>query len=159
MICDCPLLKDSIFNKVFVGMVWLTSNHMFGLGDFWDKSPSWFLEILKLPLFHSSNFKIFTFGQFIPNRPPKHVITSTDWTVIWSNLLRKAETTTTFYFPVEEESMYEKRTGECERHGPQSWCKLFITYAQWFLYGKDCKGNWVGDAMLYGIILGQELLY
>ena len=35
--------------KVFVGLVWLTSNHMFGWDNFGDKSPSWFLTILKLP--------------------------------------------------------------------------------------------------------------
>ena len=44
---------------MIVGLVWLTGNHMFGLGDFWDKLPSWFLKILKLPLFYSGNFKIF----------------------------------------------------------------------------------------------------
>ena len=62
------------------GLVWLTSNHMFGSGDFWDKSPSWFLKILKLPSFYSGNFNIFknTIGQFIPNCPPKHVITNTN---------------------------------------------------------------------------------
>ena len=32
-------------HKVFVGLVWLTRNHMIGSGDFWDKSPSWFLKI------------------------------------------------------------------------------------------------------------------
>ena len=51
---------------------------MFGAGDIWDKSPSWFLKIVKLPSFYSGNFKIFqnALGQFIPNCPPKHVITS-----------------------------------------------------------------------------------
>ena len=33
--------------------MWLTSNHMFGLVNFWDKSPSWVLKILKLPSFYS----------------------------------------------------------------------------------------------------------
>ena len=33
---------------MFVGLVWLTSNNMFGLGNFWDKSPS----------LYSGNFKI-----------------------------------------------------------------------------------------------------
>ena len=42
--------------KVFVGLMRLTSDHMFGLGNFWDQS----LE------------------QFIPNRPSKHVINSTN---------------------------------------------------------------------------------
>ena len=50
LIFNCPLLKDissilcilSIlcFNTLFVGLVWLISNHMFGSGQFWDKSPS-----------------------------------------------------------------------------------------------------------------------
>ena len=30
---------------MFAGLVWLTNNHMFGSGYFWDKSPSWFLKI------------------------------------------------------------------------------------------------------------------
>ena len=25
---------------MFLGLVWLTSDHIFGLRDFWDKSPS-----------------------------------------------------------------------------------------------------------------------
>ena len=37
---------------------------MFGSGNFWDKSPLWFFQIFKDAL-----------GQFISNRPPKHVIT------------------------------------------------------------------------------------
>ena len=68
------LLLILIFQyKVFFGLVWLTSNHMFGSGDFCDKSPSWLLKILKLLSFYSGNFKIFKNpqGQFIPNRPPK----------------------------------------------------------------------------------------
>ena len=62
---------------------------MFGSGDFGDKSPSWFLEILKLPLFFSSNLKIFknALGQFILNCPPKHVITSTNHRIITIILL------------------------------------------------------------------------
>ena len=40
---------------------------MFGSGDFWDKSPWCFLKIFKNAV-----------GQFIPNCPPKHVITSTN---------------------------------------------------------------------------------
>ena len=56
-----------------------TSNRLFCSGDFWDKWLSWFLKILKLPLFYSGNFKVFknALGQFIPNCPPKYVITST----------------------------------------------------------------------------------
>ena len=51
-------------------------------GWFWDKSPSWFLKILKLPSFYSGNFQIFknALGEFIPNRPLKYVITSTNQT-------------------------------------------------------------------------------
>ena len=51
LICNWPLLKDISFqSKVFVGLVWLTSNHMFGSRNFWDKSHAWFLKILKLHL-------------------------------------------------------------------------------------------------------------
>ena len=48
---------------------------------FWDKSPLWFLKILNLPLFSLGNFRIFKnpLGQYIPNHPPKHVITSTNY--------------------------------------------------------------------------------
>ena len=68
---------------MFVGLVRLTSNHMFGSGDFWDKSTSRFLKILKLLSFYSGNFKIFknAVGQFIANRLPKHVITSSNHTI------------------------------------------------------------------------------
>ena len=46
---------------------------MFGLDNFWDKSPSWILKILKWSLFHLHNLKIFktALGQFIPNHPTK----------------------------------------------------------------------------------------
>ena len=56
-----------------------------GSGNFWDNSLSWFLNILKLLLFYSDNFQIFktALEQFIPNRPPKHVITCTKHT--WYN--------------------------------------------------------------------------
>ena len=47
LICNCPLLNDIIFNDFFC-LLWLNSNHMFGLSDFGDKSPLWFLKILKL---------------------------------------------------------------------------------------------------------------
>ena len=71
LFCNCPL---------FVGLVWLTSGHMFGSGNFWDKSPSWILNVLKMSSFYTGNFKFFknALGQFIPNRPPKHMITSTN---------------------------------------------------------------------------------
>ena len=74
LIYNCPLLKVVSFKTVFAGLVWLISNHMFGSGDFWNKLPSWFLKILKLPEWSEEN----TLWQFIPNRPPKHVITSTN---------------------------------------------------------------------------------
>ena len=63
-------LKDISF-KVFVSLVWLANNHMFGSGDFGDKTPSWFLKSLKLPSFYSGCFNIFenAVGQFISNRP------------------------------------------------------------------------------------------
>ena len=69
---------------------------MFGLGNFRNKWPSWFLKILKLHLLYSSNFKIFknALGKFIPNRPPKHVITSTNFILNYKvlfNLLCKEE--------------------------------------------------------------------
>ena len=45
---------------------------------YWDKSTSWFLKILKLSSFYLGNFKIFKYalGQFILNRPPKHMTTT-----------------------------------------------------------------------------------
>ena len=57
---------------------------MFGLGNFWGKPPSRFLKILNLPWFHSGNFKISknALRQFISNRLPKHVITSTNWLML-----------------------------------------------------------------------------
>ena len=64
---------------MFLGLVWLTSNNMFVSDDFGDKSPSWFLKILKIKTsFYLGNFKIFknALGQFIPNGPLEHVITS-----------------------------------------------------------------------------------
>ena len=72
---------------MFAGFVWLTSNHVLGSGDFWDKSLSvffFFFLILKLPSFYTGNFKIFknTLGKFIQNRPPKRVITSNNAKVL-----------------------------------------------------------------------------
>ena len=84
LFCNCLLLKDINFKaKCLVGLVWLTTNHMFGSGDFWDSHPR-FLKTLKLPSFYSGKFVIFknTLGQFIPNRSPKHVITSINLTAI-----------------------------------------------------------------------------
>ena len=45
---------------------------MFGSGIFWDKSPLWFLKILKLPSFYLGQLQIFknALGQFIPNFLP-----------------------------------------------------------------------------------------
>ena len=43
---------------MFTGLVWLTSNHMFGSGDFWDKSLSGFLKILKISKFQKGTRKI-----------------------------------------------------------------------------------------------------
>ena len=69
---------------MFVGLVWLTSNHIFGSGNFWDKSPTWFLKILKVSRFAWTILKFFKNlpGQFISNRPPKHVINSTVYNII-----------------------------------------------------------------------------
>ena len=88
LFCNCrltdlllPAVKRYQFQyKVFVGLLWLTSKNKVGSGDFWDKSPSQLLKILKLPSFHSGKFKIFgnAFERFIPNHPPKHMITSTN---------------------------------------------------------------------------------
>ena len=64
---------------------------MSGLGNFLDKSPSWFLKIFKLPLFHLGNFQIFknAFGQFIPNDLPKHVITGTNFEIYDGNFRKQ----------------------------------------------------------------------
>ena len=73
--------KHQFQYKVFLGLVWLTNNQIFGSSDFWDKTTSWFLKILNLPLFYYGNFKMFenALEQFIPHLPPKHVITCTNW--------------------------------------------------------------------------------
>ena len=54
---------------------------MFVSCNFWDKQPSRFLKNLKLPSFYLGNFKIFknALRQFIPNRAPNYVITSTNF--------------------------------------------------------------------------------
>ena len=54
---------------MFLGSMWLSSKHMFGSDNFWDKSPSWYLKILKFQYF--KNFKIFenALGQFILKSP------------------------------------------------------------------------------------------
>ena len=44
---------------MFVGLVWLTSNHMFGSGDFFDKSLMWFLKILKFQSFQKCTRAIY----------------------------------------------------------------------------------------------------
>ena len=74
---------------------------MLASGDFWNKSPSRFLKILKLPSFYSDNFKILknTLGQLIPNCLPKHVITST-------NLMSVAITN----LPITSSKYYENNT-------------------------------------------------
>ena len=58
---------------MFVGFVWLTSNHVW----FWEILGISHPRNLKLPLFYSGNYKIFknALVQYIPNRHPKHVIT------------------------------------------------------------------------------------
>ena len=51
LFCDYPL-ADFQLPAMFVGLLWLTSNHMYGSGYFEYKSPSWFSKILKLPSFY-----------------------------------------------------------------------------------------------------------
>ena len=66
-----PAVKKYKFQyKGFVGLMWLTSYHMLGSGDSCDKSPSWFLKILKLPKFYSGNFKIFKMHSAIYPKSP-----------------------------------------------------------------------------------------
>ena len=84
-----PAVKRYQFqHKVFVALVCLNSNHMFGSSTFWDKSPSWLLKKLKLPSsFYKRVILIFlnVIEQFIPVRPPKHMITSTNLTVLFKS--------------------------------------------------------------------------
>ena len=51
---------------------------MFGSGDFWDEN----FEITLLLLEQFQNFEN-RFGQFIPNQPPKHVITRIKRILLW----------------------------------------------------------------------------
>ena len=84
LVCNCPVVKRYYFQyKVFVGFVWLTSNHMFGSGNY---HPRDFWKFWNCPLY-SGNFKILknALGQFIPNCPPKHEITSTNIKWIYVN--------------------------------------------------------------------------
>ena len=62
---------------------------MFGLGDFGDKSPSWFLKTLKLSSIYLVNLEIIknALEQFIPNWPPKNVITRTNIPAKYQNFL------------------------------------------------------------------------
>ena len=50
------------------------------MGKFWGQITLVIFENLKLLLFYSGNYKIFknALAPFIPNRPPKHAITSTN---------------------------------------------------------------------------------
>ena len=50
---------------MFVGLVWLTSNQMFGSGNFGDKSLSWFLKLLKFQSFQKRT------GAIYPKSYPK----------------------------------------------------------------------------------------
>ena len=69
LFCNCLL-----FGNLFVDLVWLTNNYVFGSGNFRDNSGSLSLKILKLSWFYFKN----SLRQFIPGRLPKHVITSTN---------------------------------------------------------------------------------
>ena len=64
---------------MFVGLVWLTGDHMLGSGNFGMNHPRDFRQFLKLPSFSSGNSKIFknSLDQFIPNCPLKHMVTNT----------------------------------------------------------------------------------
>ena len=65
-----PAVKRYYFQcKVFVGLVWLASTHIFVSDNSWDKSPSWFWKTLKL-LRQFQNFQ----KRF---RAPKNAILST----------------------------------------------------------------------------------
>ena len=70
LLYNCPLLKDISFNTMFVSLVWLTSNHILGFDNFWDKSPAWFLKTLKLPSFYSGHFKISKMHWAIYHKSP-----------------------------------------------------------------------------------------
>ena len=65
---------------MFVSLAWLTSNHMFGLDNFEDKSVLRILKILNFLTFYLRNFKTFkkALSKFISNCHPKHLITSTN---------------------------------------------------------------------------------
>ena len=65
---------------MFVGFVRLTSNHIIWFGTFLGKITLVIFENLKLSSFYSGNYKLFknALAQFIPNRPPKHVVISTN---------------------------------------------------------------------------------
>ena len=81
MFYNCLLLKGISFNTKFLLVSCeKTRNHMLGSDDIRDHLPSWFLKILKLSSFYSGIFKIFkkAVGQFLPNRSPKNMITSTN---------------------------------------------------------------------------------
>ena len=60
---------------------------MFGLSDFWDKSLVIFenFEIALSLLGQFQNFQKST-REFIPDRPPKHVITSTNLVLLEAKL-------------------------------------------------------------------------
>ena len=76
-ILELVVVKRYYFQyKMFVSLVWLNSNHMFGLDNFWHKSPSLFLKSLKLPSFYFVNFRFLksSCGQFIPNHPSRVLI-------------------------------------------------------------------------------------
>ena len=64
---------------MFVGLVWLTGDHILSSGNFGMNHPRDFRQFLKLPSFSSGNFKIFknSLDQFIPNCPLKHMVTNT----------------------------------------------------------------------------------
>ena len=64
--------------KVFIGLLWLTSNHMFGSTIFAINHPRDFWK------FEISEFSKMPFKQFFPNGPLKHAITSANYILMKS---------------------------------------------------------------------------
>ena len=80
--------------------MWLTTNNMFVLGNYWNELPTRFLTILKLPLLYSGIFKVSknALWHFVPNGQPKHVITSTIVLKVLKIIFKKKKLTQFFIF-------------------------------------------------------------
>ena len=58
LICNCLLPKDSRFSTKCLGLVWLASNHMDGLGNSWDNPHDfWNFEIAHVLLRQFQSFQ------------------------------------------------------------------------------------------------------